>query len=80
MRRTTGIAGVADRKWFGGLDENRLEWAEGRDFDLSPRSKNRPDLVIRGWVEVDGMPHPDFKRTVHFTREQVPAGPAIASK
>ena len=70
-------------KWFGGLDENRMEWAEGRDFDLEPRSAERPDLVIRGWVEIDGESHTDFLRTVNFTRERVPAalaGPKTAAK
>ncbi len=56
-------------EWFGGLDENRMEWAEGRDFDLEPRSAVRPDLVIRGWVEVDGKPHKAFDRVVNFKRE-----------
>lgn len=60
-------------EWFGGLDENRLEWAEGRDFDLEPRSTVRPDLVIRGWVEVDGHPHTNLLRTVHFTSQPAPA-------
>jgi hypothetical protein len=46
----------------------RLEWAEGRDFDLEPRSSVRPDLVIRGWVEVDGKPHSDFSRVLNFKR------------
>lgn len=61
----------ADRatEWFGGLDENRMEWAEGRDFDLEPRSAVRPDLVIRGWVEVDGKPHKGLDRVVNFTRQ-----------
>lgn len=64
--------------WFGGLDENRLEWAEGRDFELEPKSKVRPDLVIRGWVEIDGEPS-EFERTVHFTRQVLssPAGAAV---
>lgn len=53
--------------WFGGLDENRIEWAEGRDFELNPKSDVRPDLVIRGWVEVDGKPYPGLERIVHFT-------------
>ena len=57
--------------WFGGLDENRLEWAEGRDFDLEPRSNVRPDLVIRGWVEVDGKPHNGLTRVVNFQRTQI---------
>ena len=67
-------------QWFGGLDQNRLEWAEGRDFDLEPKSKNRPDLVIRGWVEVDGEPHPGFERTVHFTTEPVRVKTTVATK
>lgn len=53
--------------WFGGLDENRVEWAEGRDFELEPKSDVRPDLVIRGWVEVDGKPFPSLERTIRFT-------------
>ena len=61
----------ADRAedWFGGLDENRLEWAEGRDFELEPRSQARPDLVIRGWVEVDGKPHSGIVRVLNFRPE-----------
>lgn len=54
--------------WFGGLDDQRVEWAEGRDFELSPASAERPDLVIRGWVEVDGKKHTAFDRVVHFRR------------
>jgi transglutaminase-like putative cysteine protease len=57
-------------EWFGGLDENRIEWAEGRDFDLEPRSAVRPDLVIRGWIEVDGKPHKGIVRVLNFHREQ----------
>ena len=68
-------------EWFGGLDENRIEWAEGRDFDLEPRSKVRPDLVIRGWVEVDGKPHSGIVRTIKFERQEVPpsGGPKVAA-
>lgn len=61
-------------EWFGGLDENRLEWAEGRDFDLEPRSNVRPDLVIRGWVEVDGKPHTGLVRTLNFRPDSTAAG------
>lgn len=75
----TAPAGRAG-EWFGGLDENRMEWAEGRDFDLEPRSAVRPDLVIRGWVEVDGKAHKDFSRVLHFTRQPHPAAPATAAK
>ena len=65
----------ADRAedWFGGLDENRLEWAEGRDFELEPRSQVRPDLVIRGWVEVDGKPHSGIVRVLNFRPEPLAA-------
>lgn len=58
-------------EWFGGLDENRVEWAEGRDFDLEPRSNERPDLVIRGWLEVDGKPHAGLVRTLRFERKPI---------
>jgi hypothetical protein len=71
----TAPAGRAG-EWFGGLDENRMEWAEGRDFDLEPRSTVRPDLVIRGWVEVDGKPHKGLDRVVNFTRQAQPATPS----
>lgn len=58
--------------WFGGMDENRIEWAEGRDFDLEPRSQVKPDLVIPAWVEVDGKPTKGFSRVVNFQREVIP--------
>lgn len=71
-------------EWFGGLDENRVEWAEGRDFDLEPRSDVRPDLVIRGWVEVDGKAHKHFDRVVNFKRDvlttALPAAGSTASR
>lgn len=65
--------------WFGGIDENRLEWAEGRDFDFEPRSAVRPDLVIKGWVEVDGKPHKQFDRVLNFKREAVTTAAAESS-
>lgn len=67
----------ADR-WFGGLDDRRIEWSEGRDFDLEPKSAVKPDLVIRAWVEVDGKVHKGdmsgkspkgYDRVIHFKRE-----------
>lgn len=60
--------GDSDR-WFGGLDDRRIEWAEGRSFQLDPAPAGKPDLVIRGYVEVDGQPHKGFDRVVNFTRE-----------
>lgn len=74
-------AGMATAEnWFGGLDENRMEWAEGRDFHLEPRSDEKPDLVIRGWVEIDGVPTDTFKRTVNFKRQVLPSGNTVAQK
>ena len=56
--------------------KNEIEKAHGmsrgRDFDLEPRSANKPDLVIRGWVEVDGKSVTNFKRIVNFTRQVLP--------
>jgi transglutaminase-like putative cysteine protease len=69
--------GDADR-WFGGLDDRRIEWAEGRDFDLEPKSAVKPDLVIRAHVEVDGKIHKNdqpgksprgYDRVLNFKRE-----------
>ena len=74
---TAGDSAKAGR-WFGGLDENRIEWAEGRDFNLEPRSKVRPDLVIRGWVEVDGKAHSKFDRVVNFQRQEQPSSQTAA--
>jgi transglutaminase-like putative cysteine protease len=67
--RPEGAGGAGERpeRWFGGLDDRRVEWAEGRDVELEPKSAVRPDLVIRGWVEVDGKPHKGFTRTLRFT-------------
>jgi transglutaminase-like putative cysteine protease len=74
-------AGNKAYDFFGGLDENRVEWAEGRDFDLEPRSAVRPDLVIRAWVEVDGKPLSSFTRVVNFQRESVPTvAPTLSAK
>jgi hypothetical protein len=67
----------ADR-WFGGLDNRRIEWSEGRDFDFEPKSDVKPDLVIRAWVEVDGKVHKGdvagkppkgYDRVLSFRRE-----------
>ncbi len=71
-------AGDKAGEWFGGLDDRRIEWAEGRDFELEPKSKVRPDLVIRGWVEIDGKPVNSLARTLSFKREQ-PAGQTTAA-
>ena len=50
-----------------------------RDFDLEPRSNVRPDLIIRGWVEVDGKPDSGVGRVVSFQREEVSPSPASKS-
>lgn len=73
-------AGDRAMEWFGGLDENRIEWSEGRDFDLEPKSKVRPDLVIRGWVEIDGKHHAGLVRTLKFKRIAPANATASANK
>lgn len=69
--------GDGDR-WFGGLDDRRIEWSEGRDFDLEPKPAVKPDLVIRAKVEVDGKVHKGdvsgkspqgYDRVINFKRE-----------
>jgi hypothetical protein len=62
------------------MDDRRAEWAEGRDFDLEPRSAVRPDLVIRGWVEVDGKPYAGLKRVLNFRKEGSPAAQSASAK
>jgi hypothetical protein len=57
-----------------------MEWAEGRDFDLEPRSAVRPDLVIRGWVEVDGKAHKGLDRVLNFTRQATATDATAATK
>ena len=44
----------------------------GRTAPPQPRSTVRPDLVIRGWVEVDGKPHKGLDRVVNFTGLKLP--------
>lgn len=71
-------AGDHASDWFGGLDDWRVEWAEGRDFDLEPRSEVRPDLVIPGWVEVDGKPHKGIVRLLNYQRHESSANDEVA--
>ena len=53
--------------YFGGLDDRRIRFAEGRNLQLSPaQSGPRVNLLIVAHVEVDGRPHTDFDRTVRF--------------
>ncbi len=44
-----------------------------------PRSAVRPDLVIKGWVEVDGKPHKTFDRVLNFKREATSTAAAESS-
>ncbi len=39
----------------------------------------RPDLVIKGWVEIDGKPHKQFDRVLNFKREAVSTTAAESS-
>lgn len=52
--------------YFGGLDANRLCFVRGRDLQLGEDGP-RVNIVTRAaWVEVDGVPHDAFARTVSF--------------
>lgn len=54
--------------YFGGLDERRVLFNEGRDFDLSPKQDGpRINLFIGAYVEVDGKPYTSWDRSMKFT-------------
>lgn len=55
--------------YFSGLDNRRVRFAEGRDFDLTPKQDGpRLNLFIIAYVEVDGKPHDGgFTRVLKFT-------------
>jgi transglutaminase-like putative cysteine protease len=53
--------------YFGGLDDRRIRFAEGRDLDMTPKQAGpRVNLLIVAHVEVDGQPHNEFSRVVRF--------------
>lgn len=53
--------------YFGGLDERRVTFNEGRDLDLSPKQDGpRLNLFIGAYVEVDGKPHSAWERAMKF--------------
>lgn len=59
--------------YFGGLDERRVLFNEGRDLDLSPKQEGgRINLVIGAYVEVDGKAHTAWDRTMRFTEIKQP--------
>ncbi len=53
--------------YFGGLDERRVMFNEGRDLDLAPKQDGpRLNLFIGAYVEVDGKPHTAWDRLLKF--------------
>ena len=61
---------VADKRdfYFGGLDDRRLVFNEGRNLTLAPAQTGPPiNLVIGAYVEVDGKPHTGFERRLKYT-------------
>ena len=62
--------------YFGGLDERRVLFNEGRDFDLSPKQEGpRINLSIGAYVEIDGKPYDGWSRSLKFTEvKQAPVG------
>lgn len=59
--------------YFGGLDERRVLFNEGRDLDLSPKQEGgRINLVIGAYVEVDGKAYTEWSRNMKFTEIKQP--------
>lgn len=59
--------------YFGGLDERRVLFNEGRDLDLSPKQDSgRLNLFIGAYVEVDGKPHTTWERALKFIEVKPP--------
>ncbi len=53
--------------FFGHHDENRLEFSRGRDLRLVPPQQGPPlNFFVYPYAEVDGRPHEDVDRIVHF--------------
>lgn len=53
--------------YFGGLDERRILFNDGRDLELSPKQNGpRLNLLIGAYVEVDGQAHTAWDRTMKF--------------
>jgi transglutaminase-like putative cysteine protease len=53
--------------YFGGLDDRRILFNEGRDIELSPKQNGpRLNLFIGAYVEVDGQMHSAWERTMKF--------------
>jgi transglutaminase-like putative cysteine protease len=58
--------------YFGGLDERRVRFLEGRDLDLTPRqTAPKLNLMIGAYVEVDGQPHKAFQRVMKYNQVTV---------
>ncbi len=63
--------------YFGGLDDHRIRFVEGRDLELSPRQDGpRLNLLTGAYVEVDGKPFTSFDRTMRFTEVSAASGAA----
>lgn len=56
--------------YFGGLDDRRLSFVNGRDLVLSPHQDGmRLNYVNRmAWIEVDGQPHAKFDVSLTYRR------------
>ncbi len=53
--------------FFGGHDENRIQFSIGRDITLRPRPQGGPlNYFIYPYAEADGNPVNDIKREFHF--------------
>ena len=56
------------------------DFSSQESFSLDEGRRIRPDLIIRGYVEVDGKPHKGFDRVVNFKRETIPTSVDATTK
>lgn len=57
--------------YFGGLDENRVEFTIGRDIHLPGASTNPFNFVIYPYVEVNGKPYEKVETQFFFKEEKI---------
>jgi transglutaminase-like putative cysteine protease len=67
--------------FFGAHDENRVQFTTGRDLVLQPRQAGAPlNYFIYPYVEIDGKPFSEVKKSFRFKDVQPAAAPAATSR
>jgi transglutaminase-like putative cysteine protease len=66
--------------FFGALDEDRVQFSQGRDLVLEPPQQGTPlNYFVYPYVEVDGKPHSKVELTFAY-RDRPAAGEAAATR